>query len=54
MANFSKHHPEQTLRCASDNLGCSRVHALTKKVVDEYFVCLKSALEENNLMNACF
>ena len=48
---FRDHHPELTLRTA-DNLERSRASALTREVVDNYFACLKTTLEENNLINS--
>ena len=49
--NFRSHHPELTLHTA-DNLERSRANALSKDIVNNYFDCLKSTLEENALMNA--
>ena len=49
--NSRDRHPELTLRIA-DNLERSRASALTREVVDNYFACLKTTLEENNLINS--
>ena len=48
---FRSRHPELSLRTA-DNLERSRACALTREVVDKYFACLKTTLENNGLTNA--
>ena len=49
--NFQACHPELTLRTA-DILERSRTNALTRDVVNNYFTCLKTTLEDSNLINA--
>ena len=49
--SFRSRHPELVLR-TPDNLERSRANAFTREVVDEYFECLKTTLEQNNLLNA--
>ena len=48
---FRSRHPELSLRTA-DNLERSRACALTREVVDKYFACLKTTLENKGLTNA--
>ena len=48
---FRSRHPELSLHTA-DNLERSRACTLTREVVDKYFDCLKTTLENNGLTNA--
>ena len=47
---FRARHPELSLRTA-DNLERSQANAMTREVVDDYFACLKTTLEENRLVH---
>ena len=48
---FRLRHPPLSLR-TSDNLERSRTSALKREVIDKYFACLKTMLENNGLTNA--